>query len=710
FSTVTWTYNLSTDLQTAISNLGTTVPRKDYWFVTYAYDLALNKEFGPISGEPQNSDIPLGAGKIVQFDNQKPIAITTEPVGISYKNSAPMLYGVVTDTGVITKVHILVKARGTYNAVWKGTYLNSSADWDVSGDKYAYWSTPTYNNGQWSISLPSLSPVNNSKISVWARGIDKAGNWEDTPTNSQIDNNKEADDSDAYYFTFDNAIPVTQVTVPESYATAYSTGLLKGTAFDPTAGGEPSGLKDLWVRYKRSDNLYWNFFNSDWSANQGDYYAANGTIAWDRPIGLASQEDGYQYNIYTHARDNALNNNNAAYFSTFTFLVDMTTPTSKVSFPANNAFIGSAVAIDGTADDSVENIQGWSAPRNFESGISTSAANAVETALQRLSDGKWWDGTNFNSGTRIWSSGTYTGASSGTWSYSLPSWAIADGTTYYAMSRVKDIAGNIQTEYTTNFFTGDTTPPTSKASFPEGGSIVESVNQIKGTAQDNSPGELRTSAVVAIALRKTTGLACYNGTAFTTCPGGAYPDDRIWITTGTCSNPTGQPAEWIWDTSLVSWINDADYDVQARAIDKAGNMAAAPGSGSPDIAFTFTTPAAVPTITKPANDWGNYRNLGLGSIEGGGTNLRVANSVEVHIKRLKEPTSWWYEPNTYWVNTDTYVFVSKSGATWSLGISAPSLTYAVDNASYSITVIGWNPANQSGSPVVRTFIADNTLP
>ncbi|MBI4656406.1 MAG: hypothetical protein HY746_06650, partial [Elusimicrobia bacterium] len=41
FSTVTWTYNLSTDLQTAISNLGTTVPRKDYWFVTYAYDLAL---------------------------------------------------------------------------------------------------------------------------------------------------------------------------------------------------------------------------------------------------------------------------------------------------------------------------------------------------------------------------------------------------------------------------------------------------------------------------------------------------------------------------------------------------------------------------------------------------------------------------------------------------------------------------------------------
>ncbi|MDP2864769.1 MAG: Ig-like domain repeat protein, partial [Elusimicrobiota bacterium] len=219
-ATVTWSYSLPAGLQSAIS----TNKRQDYRFVTYAYDQALNKEYGPASAEPGNADIPAEAGRIVQFDNEIPVAVATTPANLSYKYSVPALYGVVTDTGVVTAVQVLVKARGTsYNSTWKGTYLNASGDWDDTTGKYANWSTATYNNGAWSLALPSLTPVNNAKISVWARGADKAGNWQASPSNVQVDNNQNPDGSAAYYFTFDESRPLTGVTAPGTYAVAVAT-------------------------------------------------------------------------------------------------------------------------------------------------------------------------------------------------------------------------------------------------------------------------------------------------------------------------------------------------------------------------------------------------------------------------------------------------------------------------------------------------------
>jgi len=352
---------------------------------------------------------------------------------------------------------------------------------------------------------------------------------------------------------------------------------------------------------------------------------------------------------------------------------------------------------------------GWAAPRNFESGISSNTG--VDLAIQRLTDGKWWDGVGFDLGARKWNPAVYSGASSGTWTYSLPNGAIADGTTYYAMSRVRDQVSNLQIFYTTNYFTGDTTPPSSLATAPSG--VQSEILTITGTAQDTLPGELRNSNMAMIALRRTSApQACYDNAtnSWPNCPALAYPNDRIWFATGTVDNPRGQPGNWTWDTSAITWWNNAAYDVQALAMDKAGNTRPTPGQNSPDITFGFASPLSQTTFLKPASEWGNYKSADLGLMQGNGTNLRTSNSVQLRIKRLKEPAVWWNESSQTWVASDTYTYVTANGGAWSMGVSGAT-AFTVDNASYTFSSVGYNAADEMQDPPTnRNVIVDNTMP
>jgi hypothetical protein len=718
---VDWQYTVPGNIQGVMAGLSGSAPYlRSYLLVPWAYDLAQNREFGPGGSDPANTDVPLAVGRTIKFDNLAPVSVTTAPANVTYQSSVLSLYGVATDTGVVSGLQVLIKARGTFNAMLKyPPYANTVDDWTDSGDKYLYWSTATYANGRWSLTLPSLDPVNNNKISVWTRALDMAGNWEASPSQAQIDANLKADNSAAYYFTYDSLLPLTGVTAPDRYALSVATGLIAGTAFD--AGTEPSGVNEVRLRIRRSGtvNNYWSFINNNWTtAAPTDTFGVSGTNNWTKNIDKASQEDGYEYYVYHYAKDNALNNNSGAYFSTFTFTVDLTTPTSKITFPANNSFIGSVPAIAGTADDSVENIHGWAYPQSYEAGISTDTG--VDLAIQRLSDDKWWDGTGFGGASRSWHLTAFNGTSSGTWVYNLPGGAIADGTTYYAMTRVRDLVDNIQTVFTTNYFTGDTTPPDSRATgilpLPSGDPSL--INAITGTAQDTLPGELKNMDMVKIALRKTTlPAACYNNAANTwdNCPLGAYPGDRLWFSTGTVNDPRGQPGNWTWDTSGITWANGSYYDIQALAIDKAGNFrcqatpATCPGANSPDMTFRFVSPAAAVFITIPADEMGNYRSSALGALQGNGTNLRPTNSVQVRVKRAFEPVQWWDETNKNWLAIDTFTYLNADGGLWSMGISGAT-AFTVDNSTYTFSVIGYNSANEASPAANRNVIVDNTTP
>ena len=392
----------------------------------------------------------------------------------------------------------------------------------------------------------------------------------------------------------------------------------------------------------------------------------------------------------------------------------MTTPTSRITFPVDGSFIGAVPYIDGTADDRYAGVS----PRDFEAGISTTATNAVEVAIRKRAgcgaQECWWNGAGWaDSAVVLWSSAVFTGASSGTWRYNLPGGTIANGTTYYALSRVRDIVANLQTVYATNYFTGDTTPPASQAASPRG--TVESVNTISGTAQDTLPGELKTSGVVKISIKQTTegGFAankCYDSatSGFIACPGGGYPNNRLWLSTGTTADPSGQPAARTWDTSGINWNNQSDYNVIALAIDKADNQKPY-GTETADTIFYVQTPVPVIVISAPAGaDGAPYKASGVPNVSGSSTNLRAVDSVLVRLKRLIGSTSWWYQPSQQWVNGDTYTWVDHSGGNWSQSISAAA-AFTMDNASYTISAVGFNAVGNPGSKE-KLIVIDNTLP
>ncbi|MDT8286528.1 MAG: hypothetical protein RQ748_05405, partial [Elusimicrobiales bacterium] len=75
-----WTWQVPAGMQSVISGLSASPPYlRSYLAVPWAYDLALNREFGPGGAEPANADVPAGVGRPIHFDNTAPVAVTTAP-------------------------------------------------------------------------------------------------------------------------------------------------------------------------------------------------------------------------------------------------------------------------------------------------------------------------------------------------------------------------------------------------------------------------------------------------------------------------------------------------------------------------------------------------------------------------------------------------------------------------------------------------------
>src|SRR5207244_2797409 len=135
---------------------------------------------------------------------------------------------------------------------------------------------------------------------------------------------------------------------------------------------------------------------------------------------------------------------------------------------------------------------------------------------------RWWGGwsnLNFNSASMVWSSATYTVgpgaiASTGTWSYILPSGKLQDNTSYFIMVKARDIAGNIQTDgFNSSTFTVDVTSPTSASTFPTGN--PQTVATITGTAADTPPGDIDPAAgAIQLRIYEVNTTKIFNGNSF----------------------------------------------------------------------------------------------------------------------------------------------------------------------------------------------------
>ncbi|MBI4425143.1 MAG: hypothetical protein HY554_15540, partial [Elusimicrobia bacterium] len=581
-----------------------------YRVVARAFDWATNEQQNPGAA---------GTGSTFQYDVQTPTVTATLPAVAAYLNAGNLgaLQGTAADaqsgnSGMQT-VAILLKQE-VDDRYWKGTNINGGAiddNWDTTPDDN--WVSILGPLTSWTTGFPTMSPMDSRRFRLWVRGADAAGNATEVPDAGELAADLEADGvTSARSFVYDESAPVSKSTGPLAYLRLLPTGLA-GTAADTRPLLEPSGLNEVKVRLRRSDSKFWNFVDQ-WDAPQVWSNVTSSLSSWSKPVPASAFEDGYQYTGNASARDAALNDEVA--YTTNTFIVDMTSPTSKVSNPAHQGFLGSLTLISGTADDRYCTLRApFTCPgangRDFESGI---AVTSVAVALGRYSDAKYWDGAGFNSDAPVWSTASFTGASSGTWGYAIPGGALVDGSSYTVSSWVlSDRAGNVQLAITTNTFSVDALDPVAVATGPSG--ALSQMEDIAGTARDPPIGVLDMVLLKIVQLSGPSAPAVWNGAGWT----GGSPD--IWVGTGTIGSlVTGTTYTWRFDLSQVAWDSQASYEIWARARDKGGRLS--PTKEDPDLTFNILGPQS--GITTPGVGQPHFKSSGLTVIAGTGVNASTA--------------------------------------------------------------------------------------
>ena len=320
----------------------------------------------------------------------------------------------------------------------------------------------------------------------------------------------------------------------------------------------------------------------------------------------------------------------------------------------------------------------------------------------------WWNGTAFASAVPVWSTATFVGQSSGTWTFALRPGALTSTKVYRAVVRAKDRAGNLDLVTSTNTFIYDAAQPVSLATAPVG--FNTGLSAIYGTARDDSPGLLSS---VLLTIKET---ACVGGT----CHIGQYWNGAAWqgapfeVPTAVIGGLiTGTTYAWTYDATTTGFDNSSTYTVTARAVDQAGNGETA--HAGYDIEFYLQAPTPSLILTQPSGagvvHYGTVNSATVNTIIGTGLNLRLSGGVRLALQRLTPPTSYWYEPTASWTNdAATYTIVNVTAGSpqnWNQPLSAP---YTVDNAAYSLTVTPINTAGLAGVPFTRTFVYDKTAP
>jgi len=714
---------------------GMLVSSSTYRVMTLVVDQATNKQLDPTGA---------GNGNAFRFDNEAPEVVILTPEAVSYNlaglsDMAGTAFDGDSGAAGLQNVRVLLKSNqigggGAGAGYWNGGDTNDLADWDTEAtSKYDRWQNVTAPLSAWTKAFPTITFLDSTRFTLWVGATDYAGNYTDDPSQAQKDADLNADNSAAIVFTYDNTKPRSRVTYPPRYANDPSMLMISGTSTDDFWGGarQPSLVTKVQYKLSRSDGDWWQTLGG-WGVEPS--YAnvdAGPTNPWTKGITLGNLEDGYEYYATARSSDNAGNLEDS--IPTYGFIVDLTTAVGRVNSPVDGGFANASLSqIAGTADDrfctivnqaEAANPLCGAGTRDFQSGI---GIDSVTISIQDLTfPTTFWNGTAWvDNPTPIYSTATFVGDSSGTWSYAFPSLYLTSPRQYKVRVRVADRAGN-QTPDDDSFiyestFVYDISAPDSRVTFPAG--PQGGMSSITGTANDAAPGELENSGddiLVSIYEEASdcTG-SCNPGKYW---HGDAWRAGELWLASGTVTGKVGGGActsgdicEWSFDAGLVSWDNRSTYTVTARALDRAANSRPIPGSE--DVRFYLQTPAPVITVDQPPAVGGlpHYQSTdgNINFVDGEGQNLKLTDGVRVVLRRLTNPTSYWYDVDSKWSNdSSTYSVlnvVDGGPQTWNKNINSP---YSVKNASYVMTLIGLNVVNeQTVPPTVRTFIVDDTLP
>ena len=521
-------------------------------------------------------------------------------------------------TSGVNQVEVRIQ-RASGNQYWNGTVWQANEVWNlVTG-------TTT-----WSYNHPGLA--NNETYTLKARATDNAL-LVTAPANQP-----------SRSYTADLASPTVNITNPPT-GWQNSVPSLAGTASDTGCGG----VANVQVQVKNVTGArYWN--GTIWTATPSWAPASYAAGAWSFTMpGLIS---GVNYDVKAKATDGA---GNSAETGASNFNYDDVEPTETITQPENGKYYNALAQFTGTANDA-------------HSGL-----NKVELTLQRSSDSKYWDGTNWVvAQTLLLATGT------ANWSYNAP--ALVNGETYVLTAKATDNAGNDPGVSATFYF--DTQAPTATIT-----DIAAEVGcdfaQISGTASDTFSGLDK----VYVKIKNNTDTDWWDGSAW-----GA----ETWLlASGTTS--------WTYNVSGVSFENGDSYTVWAKAVDKAlptGNETASP----PSDTFTYDE---CPTVAFTAPGAGAKLNV-LAQVTGTAGDLEAVVTVKLQIQKGLTSEYWngtAWQANPYWLTAQDTSGVG-TWTTWKYNTSG--ITFPDEQ--YRLRAKAQDDFGQWSAEVTRDFTFDGTPP
>ncbi|MBI2069550.1 MAG: hypothetical protein HYT79_03030, partial [Elusimicrobia bacterium] len=693
-----------------------------YTVIARIQDHALNEE--------QDGD---AQGSTFLYDTVAPTTTLTLPRPSTYYYSLPEITGTFSETlSNMTTVQILLQKEGP-TACWDGSVFVDPCNASF------HWRGATLYSSSWSIAAPVSLLTPGVNYWVQARGQDGAGNKnfpDAVPTQG-----------DSVKFTWDTLKPVSVTTTPaNSSAFARTFASVYGTASD--TGG--AGAKGVTLRVRRSDGDYYSRANEVCGDNLWDSASSNfpigttltGGANWSvANLASCKFEEGYRYEAISRSRDNSRNatiaeGDDTAYsqyeivYTTNTFVIDFTTPTHAITQPVTAwpalGFVKSISTFTGTVNDRIDDFvfpidDGF---RNYEAGIGTRTADrSIHVAIQHRTDGKWWDvaadSFSVTYSTPHWQYGvapsfyndgtSLAGQSSGTWEFYVNPNDLQNNTSYYINVRTRDLVDNYEVDWSTRVFTVDTSTPSTALVEPANAcpTAYDTLTEVTGTADDPPIGEL---SVVSLRFHRIRDQGVASDTYWN---GASWQGSEVWIDSGTVSAPTS--ATWDYDLPVGFLTNDSEYEVTARAKDKAGNVHGftLPVVGTFDRCVKFSETAPVTTLSAPGSTKPRFKRNVFNLVSGGSTN---SQAVQVRVIRESDKQQW-DQINKIWVSSSPDFWNPEistgAGGNWNWSISTDAFSGAT-NSTYTIKSMGRSPGSvyEGGSSgnAGRLLVVDEALP
>ncbi|MFN0117549.1 MAG: hypothetical protein ACKVQC_04550, partial [Elusimicrobiota bacterium] len=537
------------------------------------------------------------------YDPTIPTGVITKPFddpGADYESSLNTISGTAADTtggprsGVISQVQIRLRHIG--GNVWWDLAEPGGPNWDsdASLNDNTAWiaasSTNSFTNWYFTGSTPTW--VSGQSYGVSLRVQDSAGNYSTVSYST---------------FTFDTNLPQSVVTNPSpgSVVNSLNVSGILGTAADT---GSPVVSMRVAIK-KLDDGLWWNAIDDDFTSASGSPLFRSGVTFvapdWNYPTASLGNDDlvsGTSYYITSEATDSAGNveNDFATGASTFTF--DNTSPVTGVTRPLSGGVIYSAepyysslATLSGTADD----ISTLPLAHNLNAGI---GSTGVKVSIYNQDTGFYWaqGAANFSEAdiSSSFVNATFTGTSSGTWSYAGTGFnaALTHGHTYVVRSSATDLISNVQVVISSQVFVFDSSAPIVSLVLPAHSVSRNSLTQITGTARDY-PIVLKRVGMSSIQLQI---IDLGNNHAI---GGSGANQDTYWdgVSTFTTTSSTvsisisGQGAvTWSYDNPDDMLQSGHTYRMVATALDALNNT-----SQQSVSQFVFDSSAPVSNVTRP---------------------------------------------------------------------------------------------------------------